>query len=803
MKNYRPDIVSYGEFCLREHIVPFHQRSYVWDTDKLSDFLSDLKFVFENDTENNQVSHFLGSVITNIQQDTSYIIDGQQRITTFVIFQTAIYSYGCELLKEIDIPQKNPHMTDDEWFEHKKNIKEIKNALWQQIKVIFRVNTAEKYELAVTPSYRDRTAYNELIDIISQNSVGNIDFHHFEEVSYSDTVASKIKESYDYVLKEVKSEFENIEHTKIQETIGKLIALMTHLSNDFEFINVKIFSGDPTKIFNNLNTRGEPLSSLDIIKNFIFSDVESSEISPEEINKRWLKLETKLLKPLKRENFDSGSGVAEAQAKHIDKYWFPLTTALTNSNVSPKHLVEILGNQLSTIMKEEHPNKSKKDQTFEKIKLLEKFAYLYNFLTFDHRDEEAEDLPEEIKEELFTFYRMDCPTMVFHYIFQAVDYYLNLPNDRDSEKKDIIKSFKEIQNRMMRDAFSKAPSQAPKDIYLGLFKQIKNHNYNFKLIRNFLETKSYPYPTDEELKDNFLNEDLYNTKKLRFFLEELEVDKSEMTKSQKRDFFKLQYGTRGERTYEIDHLMPQNNSKWQETLKNEFSKKEYEKLVQRIGNCFLLEKTLNIRKSNKNLREAQDIISSSISRNYYVLTISELSEWNDLTIKQQSEKYFNYFSKKWAFEERIEVPDENEVEEIALAKADVKYSPLAEGNNIKPYYFFVSNNKYDRDDFNLSNLKTLLNDELGIELSERKDKNPISLKFILSNGVVSQRKMNVYNARRNTINRGPEFLFSIQKHKELMVAGDVLLFFSKNGELYCINTSAPQLVEFKRLVGRL
>ena len=134
-----------------------------------------------------------------------------------MIFQTAIYSYGCELLKEIDIPQKNPHMTDDEWFEHKKNIKEIKNALWQQIKVIFRVNTAEKYELAVTPSYRDRTAYNELIDIISQNSVGNIDFHHFEEVSYSDTVASKIKESYDYVLKEVKSEFENIEHTKIQE----------------------------------------------------------------------------------------------------------------------------------------------------------------------------------------------------------------------------------------------------------------------------------------------------------------------------------------------------------------------------------------------------------------------------------------------------------------------------------------------------------------------------------------------------------------------------------------------------------
>ena len=174
MKNYRPDIVTYGEFCKREHIVPFHQRSYVWSTDKLSDFLSDLKFVFENDTENNHVSHFLGSVITNIQQDTSYIIDGQQRITTFMIFQTAIYSYGRELLKEIDIPQKNPAMSNEEWSKHKENIKELKNALWEQIRIIFHVNTAEKYELAVTPSYRDRTAYNELIDIISENSVGNL-----------------------------------------------------------------------------------------------------------------------------------------------------------------------------------------------------------------------------------------------------------------------------------------------------------------------------------------------------------------------------------------------------------------------------------------------------------------------------------------------------------------------------------------------------------------------------------------------------------------------------------------------------
>ena len=67
--------------------VPFYQRSYVWGEDKWSRFLDDMYYVTSN-----KKSQFLGSIILkqeNTQMgaaDQRTIIDGQQRLTTIIIF---------------------------------------------------------------------------------------------------------------------------------------------------------------------------------------------------------------------------------------------------------------------------------------------------------------------------------------------------------------------------------------------------------------------------------------------------------------------------------------------------------------------------------------------------------------------------------------------------------------------------------------------------------------------------------------------------------------------------------------------
>lgn len=67
--------------------VPFYQRSYVWEEDKWSRFLTDMYYVSAN-----KKSYFLGSIILKQESTTTgtpderIIIDGQQRFTTIILF---------------------------------------------------------------------------------------------------------------------------------------------------------------------------------------------------------------------------------------------------------------------------------------------------------------------------------------------------------------------------------------------------------------------------------------------------------------------------------------------------------------------------------------------------------------------------------------------------------------------------------------------------------------------------------------------------------------------------------------------
>ncbi|MBQ4545895.1 MAG: DUF262 domain-containing protein [Oscillospiraceae bacterium] len=74
--------------------IPFYQRSYVWDEEQWDRFLSDMEFVTKT-----QKPYFLGSIIFKAGaqpnmwdsfSDRRIVIDGQQRLTTLMIFLKAL-----------------------------------------------------------------------------------------------------------------------------------------------------------------------------------------------------------------------------------------------------------------------------------------------------------------------------------------------------------------------------------------------------------------------------------------------------------------------------------------------------------------------------------------------------------------------------------------------------------------------------------------------------------------------------------------------------------------------------------------
>ena len=71
-----------------QYALPSYQRGYAWKTTQVDDFLTDLAYI--NDNNNSIQEHFFGSILLappNIASDkTIKIVDGQQRVTTSVLF---------------------------------------------------------------------------------------------------------------------------------------------------------------------------------------------------------------------------------------------------------------------------------------------------------------------------------------------------------------------------------------------------------------------------------------------------------------------------------------------------------------------------------------------------------------------------------------------------------------------------------------------------------------------------------------------------------------------------------------------
>ncbi|MCD8887218.1 DUF262 domain-containing HNH endonuclease family protein [Staphylococcus epidermidis] len=251
----------------RYYRIPRFQRDFSWDKNNYHDFLFDL--ISQIKTENNEIvttQYFFGNMLFlgEKEGESVEVVDGQQRLTTATILLAALRNtlYNTEIKKAKDYAE-----TIQSNYLIKKIDGEPQRKLQTASSYPYFTQTIQDYETSnksVTPETEEEEKLQEAFDyFLDQLQYRKLKkFFSFKDISM-----------YIEVLKSIREQLLNSEIIEV-------------------FVTDR---AQANKIFENINSKGKPLSQVDLIKNIIFSKIDKTEAGVDEIADTWLSFNKKLV----------------------------------------------------------------------------------------------------------------------------------------------------------------------------------------------------------------------------------------------------------------------------------------------------------------------------------------------------------------------------------------------------------------------------------------------------------------------------------------------------------------------------
>ena len=243
----KQNIMELLENSEKVFIIPPFQRNYEWEEIQCKELFEDIKLIANDKNKR----HYLGNVVFYINEENDLgeeyiLIDGQQRVTTILIFLCA--------LRDCDENGKLPKNIYRNYLEHG-----IENS---------------KFKTKLKQTLYDQDAFSALV------------------LKESFDKNNKIFRNYDYFKELIKDEELKTPLTKLYKALKKIeiasIELVTkqlEAKDDLETVQ---------RIFEKINSTGKPLTKGDLIRNFLLLTKNLQE--QEELYKNyWLKIEKRLL----------------------------------------------------------------------------------------------------------------------------------------------------------------------------------------------------------------------------------------------------------------------------------------------------------------------------------------------------------------------------------------------------------------------------------------------------------------------------------------------------------------------------
>jgi uncharacterized protein with ParB-like and HNH nuclease domain len=231
IKNIKKILVDDEKF----YQIPDYQRPYSWDKDNLSDLIDDLTNAYIVNKEEN---YFCGSlVLVNEPQSERFdIIDGQQRTTTFTIMACVLRDLYFDKLENRAKDYIN-NSIQDKYDENKRKLKFLTDIKYQND---FEQSVLKKINFIETKNIEKDIKDNKYL----QNA-------HYLRNFITEKIYENSIDINDFVI----WFYENI-----------VLTVITCPSQD-----------SAIQIFNVLNDRGMPLSSIDILKSSLMQKLEGSK----------------------------------------------------------------------------------------------------------------------------------------------------------------------------------------------------------------------------------------------------------------------------------------------------------------------------------------------------------------------------------------------------------------------------------------------------------------------------------------------------------------------------------------------
>ena len=361
-----------------DYIIPDYQRPYAWDEDSCQTLWDDI-FSFaipDNDATKFDTSdeYFLGSIVTfENDKKQQEVIDGQQRLTTFMLLLRAFYDRFTKMQDQ-----------DSKDFSER-----IASCIWKTNEM----GKPDKEHLKIDSVVATDKDKDEFLSILK---TGNV----------TSSQTSRYANNFRFFLKKV-DDFIN-DFPKFAEK------LPARILNNCILMPIEAESQDTAlRIFSTLNDRGLPLSDSDIFKaQFYQYYKQKSEDGRDEFIKDWKKLEEtceKIFHPI------TGTPMDDLFTRYM---YFIRAKRDNNKSTTTESLRRFYERDKYSVLKQ--------DDTFENLKDLAQFWE-------DITDQNRERFSEEVLKKLFILNY--APNSMWNY-FISVYYLANRTEDGKLDDED-------------------------------------------------------------------------------------------------------------------------------------------------------------------------------------------------------------------------------------------------------------------------------------------------------------------------------------------------------------------------------
>ena len=281
--------------------IPYFQRPYKWKSDKLKQLNLDILNIIDDSD-----SHFFGAIIIHGRRSNPAdpnpfdIIDGQQRITTLIL-------YLCAVVKVLSLNKLYDEAA----------------GLFLKYLVIAR-EIRSRSNLKLYPCKEDRQQFNLVYEDILVNKEFAKKLGGFKKKLLPSTGKKRghVKNNYNSAIRFFKEQVE-------AEGTDRLREIYEAILESISIVQIDVW--DPTngpKIFDSLNSRQEPMTIGDLVRNEIFSKVASEDEDTIE------QIDSQSWQPF-YENFQQDN------KNLFDAYFFPFGL-IKNSNLSKSEVYNSL-----------------------------------------------------------------------------------------------------------------------------------------------------------------------------------------------------------------------------------------------------------------------------------------------------------------------------------------------------------------------------------------------------------------------------------------------------------------------------